>query len=95
MHAFNNWQCQKTHKQRYLCLRSTFTKGHLSMEQPPNIEQPSTYKPRKRTPNGTGLALGVGVGVAIGVAMNNIGVGIAIGAALGIAFDQINIRRRS
>ena len=65
------------------------------MEQPPNREQPSTYKPRKRIPNGTGLALGVGVGVAIGAAMNNLGVGIAIGVALGIAFDQMNIRRRS
>jgi hypothetical protein len=85
------------HNQIYFCLRNAFTKGHLSMEQLPGIEQPSTCKARKRTPtpNGTGLAIGIGVGVAIGAAMNNIGVGIAIGVALGIAFDQMNIRRRS
>jgi len=65
------------------------------MEQPPGMEQPSICRPRKRTPNGTGLAVGIGVGVAIGAAMNNIGVGIAIGVALGIAFDQMNMRKRS
>jgi zinc transporter ZupT len=56
-------------------------------------QRPQTNRPRRRLPNGAGLAIGIAIGVALGVALHNIGLGIAIGVALGVVFESTNARR--